>query len=173
LDKEHECLKTHLEIQNFAQEHIEDALQIYNYYIENSTATFSIEPIGPNAMEKLAFSGLERFPAFVLLVEGKVVGYSLLNRYKPREAYDKTAEVTIYIAQEHLKKGYGQQALEHLINQAKRHDFHALLAVICQENTGSLRLFEKNGFFQCAHFKEVGEKFNRVLDVVVYERILS
>jgi len=162
-----------LTIKPFREENIHAALQIYNYYIKNSTATFSIEPITNEEMKNLAFSGLKRFPSYVLTVDGSVVGYSLLNRYKPREAYDKTAEVTIYIAPEHVGNGYGQKALDHILKQAMEFDFHALLAVICHENTESIHLFEKNGFFKCAHFKEVGEKFQRILDVLVYEKILS
>ena len=166
-------MEKQLTIEKFEKKDIKEVLKIYNYYIKNTTATFSIEPIYEKEMQQLAFSGLERFPSYVLKVGEKVVGYSLLNRYKPREAYDKTAEVTIYLAHDQVGKGYGQKGLTHIIEQAKKFDFHALLAVVCAENTESIHLFEKNGFFQCAQFKEVGEKFGRILDVVVYEKILS
>lgn len=162
----------HFEIVSFEKKHLKDALEIYNYYVKNSTATFSIEAIEEKEMERLAFTGLERFPAFVLLEEGKVIGYSLLNRYKPREAYDKTAEVTIYIDNAYHGKGYGRAALSHIMDIAKKHDFRALLAVICAENTGSIQLFKSFDYFECAHFKQVGEKFGRILDVVIYEKLI-
>jgi len=156
----------------FEKKHLKAALEIYNYYVLNSTATFSIEPINEQEMEYLAFTGLLRFPSFVLLEEDRVVGYSLLNRYKPREAYDRTAEVTIYIDKDFHGKGYGKEALKQLESVARMHNFRALLAVICAENTTSIQLFKAFDYFECANFKQVGEKFGRVLDVVIYEKLL-
>jgi len=162
-----------LEIVGLTEEHVRPCLQIYNYYILNSTATFSIDPIEEKAFKKLAFSGDERFPSFVLLDDKKVVGYSLLNRYKPREAYDKTAETTIYLDKDQVGKGYGKKALAHLETIAKENSFRALLAVICKENKESIQLYQKFGYFECGNFKQVGEKFGRILDVVIYEKLLE
>lgn len=161
-----------LSIIPFKEEHIKDALEIYNYYIANSTATFSVEPITEEGLRKLAFTGLERFPSFALLEEDKLVGYSLLNRYKPREAYDTTAETTIYLDKDTRGNGYGSKALAHLEEIAKGYNFRALLGVICAENTESIKLFKKHDYFECAHFREVGVKFGRVLDVVIYEKLI-
>lgn len=159
-------------IVRFTEEHIEDALKIYNYYILNSTATFSVEPLDEDGLRKLAFTGLERFPSFALLEGDKLVGYSLLNRYKPREAYDTTAETTIYLDKDTTGKGYGSKALAHLEEVAKGYKFRALLGVICAENIGSIKLFKNQGYFECAHFREVGVKFGRILDVVIYEKLI-
>lgn len=161
-----------LQIVPFEPQHLKDALRIYNYYVLNSTATFSIEAIQVKEMEYLAFTGLERFPSFVLLEGETVVGYSLLNRYKPREAYDRTAEVTIYLDRAYHGKGYGKAALKHLEERAREFEFRALLAVICAENESSIQLFKSFDYFECAYFKQVGEKFGRVLDVVIYEKLL-
>lgn len=161
------------EIKPLLKEHLKECLKIYNYYVENSTATFSIEALDEKGMEVLAFTGLKRFPSFVLLEDGKVIGYSLFNRYKPREAYDKTAEVTIYLNKDYHGKGYGKKAVEHLEEIGRLHDFRALLAVICAENTASIKLFKSFDYFECANFRQVGEKFGRILDVVILEKLLN
>ena len=161
-----------LNITPFKEEHIKDALKIYNYYVLNSTATFSIKPINEEGLRKLAFTGFDRFPSFALLEGDVLVGYSLLNRYKPREAYDKTAETTIYLHKDGIGKGYGSKALAHLEEVAKVNNFRALLGVICAENTESIKLFEKHDYFECAYFREVGVKFNRILDVIIYEKLI-
>jgi len=36
-----------------------------------------------------------------------------------------------------------------------------------------IKLFEKCGFEKCGHYKEVGEKFDKILDVVSYEKLLG
>lgn len=150
----------------------EAALALYNTYIQNSTATFSIALLEQEEMDRILFSGLERFPSFAILWEGQFAGYVLMNRYKPREAYDQTAEVTIYLDEAFHGRGIGNAAMSYIEKFAKEHEFHALLGVICAENTGSIKLFEKNQYFQCAHFKQVGRKFDRLLDVVIYEKLL-
>jgi len=152
---------------------VKDALMLYNHYIKTSTSTFSIAPLEEDEMEQILFSGLERFPSFKILYEDKFVGYVLLNRYKPREAYDQTAEVTVYLDEAYQGKGLGYEALKFIETFAKEHGFRALLGVICAENTGSIKLFERLGYFKCAHFKEVGKKFDRLLDVVIYEKLLE
>lgn len=159
-------------IVTFEEKHISEALKIYNYYILNSTATFSVEPLDEDGLRKLAFTGLKRFPSFALLEDDKLIGYSLLNRYKPREAYDTTAETTIYIHKDIRGKGYGSKALAHLGQVAKSLEFRALLGVICAENVESIELFKKQDYFECAHFREVGVKFGRILDVVIYEKLI-
>ncbi|MCF8018682.1 MAG: GNAT family N-acetyltransferase [Vallitaleaceae bacterium] len=123
-------------------------------------------------MEQILFSGFDRFPSYKILFEGKFVGYVLMNRYKPREAYDQTAEVTVYIDEAYHGRGIGYASLKYIETFAKNHSFRALLGVICAENTGSIKLFERLGYFKCAHFKEVGKKFDRLLDVVIYEKLL-
>lgn len=148
------------------------SLELYNHFITTTTATFSIEPLDQPAMDKILFSGLERFPSFAILADGVFAGYVLLNRYKPREAYDGTGEVTIYLKPEYQGKGIGRNAMNFIESFAVEHDFHALLGVITEENKGSIALFEKMGYFKCAHFREVGKKFDKILDVVIYEKLL-
>ncbi len=47
-----------------------------------------------------------------------------------------------------------------------------LVATICGENAASIGVFAKNGYEKCAHYKEVGQKFGQLLDVVAYQKIL-
>lgn len=148
------------------------SLELYNNYILTSTATFSVEKLTQDEMDHLLFSGLLRFPSYAILYEGVYAGYVMLNRYKPREAYDQTAEVTVYLNGDFHGNGIGKRAITFIEGIAKEFDFRALLGVICAENKQSIQLFEKLGYFECAHFKEVGKKFDRILDVVIYEKLI-
>lgn len=40
------------------------------------------------------------------------------------------------------------------------------------ENDSSLSLFKKLGYTECAHYKQVAEKFGRKLDVIDFQKIL-
>ena len=161
-----------LTYERICDDHLDDILKIYNDYILNSTATFSIEPIDKEEMKHIVYSGHERFLSYVIIEEDMIVGYVLLARYKAREAYDRTAEVTIYLRPDCIGRGIGRQALQFIESVATELEFRALLAVICAENSESVALFKKHDYFECAHFKQVGEKFGRILDVVIYEKLL-
>ena len=154
------------------EKHIAPLRDIYNYYVENTTVTFHSEILDSEEMKGILFFKNPRFKSFAILNSNEVVGYVILSYYKPRQAYDFTAEVTIYLHPEQTGKGIGSKAMEFIEKAACESKFHALLGVICAENDSSIKLFKKFGYWECAHFKEVGFKYNRLLDVVVYEKLL-
>ena len=147
-------------------------LPVYNHYVRTSTATFHTEEIDLDTFRALLFPGYPRYDSWTIQVEGALAGYVILARYKPREAYDGSAEVTIYLDPAFPGQGLGSAALVFVEKTARQRDFHNLLAIICGENTASIRLFEKHGYQKCAHYHEVGKKFGRWLDVVSYEKLL-
>ncbi len=61
---------------------------------------------------------------------------------------NKRAGVGLLIKDEtNRKKGYGNEALELLINYTKHHlDLHQLFCNVSEDNINSLKLFEKHGF---------------------------
>jgi len=50
---------------------------------------------------------------------------------------------------------------------------HVLIAGIDADNARSLKLHQRMGFDQIAHFLEVGRKFDRWLDLVFMQRLLE
>ncbi|MBP2645769.1 MAG: hypothetical protein H6Q75_1209 [Firmicutes bacterium] len=151
--------------------YLDAVLDIYNHYVLNSTATFHSHPLNKEEMRNLVFFANEKYITFVILQNNTVCGYVLLTRHKAREAYDTTAEVTIYLHPAFVKQGLGGLALSHIEGYAKTQSIHALVATICWDNTASIALFEKHGYAKCAHYKEVGKKFNKYLDLVAYQKI--
>jgi L-amino acid N-acyltransferase YncA len=152
--------------------HLPSIRDIYNYYIQNTTATFHTQPLTPNEMRELVFFNNPKYQAYAICNEHQVCGYILLTQHKKRAAYDLTAEVTLYLEPGLTGKGIGSQALRFIETAAREAKFHVLVATICGENLSSIRLFTKNGYSQCAHYHEVGRKFDRWLDLVAFEKIL-
>ena len=56
---------------------------------------------------------------------------------------------------------------------AFKHGIKVLIGIISGDNQSSIKLFEKCGFEKCGHYKQVGEKFGKILDVVSYQKILG
>jgi phosphinothricin acetyltransferase len=46
--------------------------------------------------------------------------------------------------------------------------YHVLIATITGENVNSIKLFKNLGYEKCSHMKKVAEKFDRILDVLVF-----
>mgnify|MGYP003739726893 CR=1 FL=1 len=162
-----------IEFKDMAEEYLGAAAALYNRYVLETTATFHTEPLGARDMRELLFFQSDRFRSFALLDDGAFCGYLVLSPYKRREAYDTTAEVTVYLDAGHTGRGIGTLALRYAETVASDKGFHALLGIICGENSASIKMFEKNGYLRCGLLKEVGVKFGRRLDVVLYEKILG
>jgi len=154
--------------------HIGDLKEIYNHYVLNSTATFHYEPRTDADMTEMLIQHDPEYlsEAFLIRWDGEIAGYGYFAPYKKREAYKCSSEVTLYLKEGFTGRGIGPQTLSMMEERAKDAGMHTLLSVICGENTASIRLFEKAGYDKCAHLKEVGKKFGRLLDVVMYQKML-
>ena len=66
----------------------------------------------------------------------------------------------------------GNEVLAYLENMARNAGISVVIGIISGDNGSSIKLFEKNGYEKYGHFKQIGEKFNKILDVVYYQKIL-
>lgn len=149
---------------------LSEVKKIYDWYIENSTATFHTEPIRIDQLKEFIYVSHPLYKSYLICIENEISGYCFLTNYKKRQAYDRTAEVTIYLKPAFCHKGIGKVALDHLEKIAKGNGLKNLIGIISGDNEGSIALFEKAGFIQCALFKNIGEKHNKVLDVVAFQK---
>jgi L-amino acid N-acyltransferase YncA len=147
--------------------------EIYDYYILNSTATFHKALISIVELKSVILISHPKYKSFLIDYKGETCGYCYISQYKNRQAYDRTAEITIYLKPEYSGKGIGEETLKLLETVAKNNEICVLIGIITGENQASIGLFEKCGYEKCAHFKKVGEKFDRLLDVVAYQKIIN
>jgi L-amino acid N-acyltransferase YncA len=145
---------------------------IYDWYVQNSTATFHTEPISIDELRQFMFVDHPLYKSYLILADEVVAGYCYLTFFKKRQAYERTAEVTIYLKTDYCGKGIGIKALQHLEAAAKGTAIKNLIAIISGDNAGSIRLFTKAGYEQCSRYKNVGEKFGQILDVVSFQKEL-
>ncbi len=155
------------------EEFLSEVLQIYSYYVLNTTVSFHMQIPTREQMRQMVFFNNKKYKTFVILDNNQICGYVLITRHKNREAYDATAEVSVYLKPESVKKGIGSIAISYIEEYAKQQGMHVLLAIICGLNEASIRLCARNGYIKCAHYKEVGQKFGQLLDIVAYQKIIS
>ena len=156
--------------------HHDDVAQItdiYNYYIKNSTATQEEELINAADMQARVDNiiGLD-LPWLVAAEAGKIIGYAYASKWHARSAYRNSTEVTVYILHQCLSKGWGTKLYEHLFNELRQKNKHAIIATIGLPNEASVALHEKFGMRKVSHFNEIGFKFGRWLDVGHWQVLL-
>jgi len=146
---------------------------LYNYYIENTTATFHTVKLQQNEMRDILFFNNKIFKSFLISYNNKSAGYVILAPHKLRQAYIRTGEISVYLDKDYSGFGIGSKAVIYIEEFARLNSFHTLLATICADNTSSIKLFENCGYIKCAHYKEVGFKHEKYLDIVSYQKILD
>lgn len=151
---------------------IDFIVQVYNFYIENSTATFHTEPIDSTYVKSSLPFNAGLYDTYILKYDGECCGFCYLGNYKPREAYNRSAEISIYILPKFKSKGIGTTTLFFLEQEAIKRKLKNIIAVITAENLGSISLFEKAAYIKVGYLKNIGEKFNRILDVATYQKEL-
>ncbi|SFW17258.1 phosphinothricin acetyltransferase [Sinomicrobium oceani] len=154
------------------QEDFPEIKKIYDWYIAHSTATFHTEPVTITELKEFIYTGHPLYIAALIYADDEIAGYLYMTPYKKRQAYNRTAEVTLYLKPEMSGKGIGRKAMNYLEERAVVNGLKNLLGIITGDNTASISLFEKCGYTRCACFKNVGEKFGKILDVVAYQKEL-
>ncbi|MDQ4123312.1 MAG: N-acetyltransferase family protein [Acidobacteriota bacterium] len=144
---------------------------IYNFYVQNSIATFEIESVGESEMRRRVSEILESYPFLVCEENGEILGYASASLYKTRPAYRHSVEISVYLKNGTEGKGVGSILYEHLFAELKTKPVHAIIAGISLPNEPSVHLHEKFGFEKVAHFREVGFKFGHWIDVGYWEKI--
>src|SRR5262249_17752000 len=139
---------------------------IYNYYIPRSTCTYAEEPEPIESRRNWFEHHGSRHPVTVAEIDRVVVGWGSLSAFRDRSAYRFTCEDSVYIRHDMHRKGIGAAILADLIERARQLGFKTIIAGADGEQDASIAIHEKFGFRKVAHFKNVGYKFDRWLDVV-------
>ena len=144
---------------------------IYNEAVVTTDATFDLET-KTEEEQGIWLAGHDRMhPVFVAELDGTVVGWASLSEWSSRSAYAGTAEISLYIKEEFRGQGAGRKLLEDIMLEGEKVGLHTVLARITTGNNVSIRLHESAGFEQVGVMREVGQKFGRMLDVLLMQRI--
>lgn len=146
---------------------------IYNYYVLHTHINFEEEAVPVQEMEQRIINITGKHPWLVYEENGKVIGYAYASEWKSRCSYRFSVESTVYLAHGTNGKGIGSQLYDALLQKISNTDTHVVIGGIAQPNEASIALHEKFGFEKVAHFKEVGYKFDKWIDVAYWEKILK
>lgn len=148
-------------------------LEIYNHVIINTTAVYSEQPHTLQMRQDWFNDRVSNgFPVYVADIGGQVAGFCTFGHFRVWPCYRYTVELSVYVDVAHRGKGLSKIMLQKLISRAREMKLHAMIAGISADNEVSISLHHSMGFEEVAHFKEVGFKFGRWLDLKFLELIL-
>lgn len=147
--------------------------RIYNHYIRESVITFEENDVGAREMAgRIEETMGATLPWLVAEDQGVVVGYAYASKWKARSAYRFAVESTVYLDQKYTGRGVGTKLYQELLGILRAKSLHVVIGGIAQPNPASVALHERLGFEKVAHFKEVGFKFGRRVDVGYWQLFL-
>lgn len=148
-------------------------LEIYNYVVRTSAATFDLIE---QTMEQRSVWFLEHnknYPLLVGEVGGEVVAYCSLSQFRDKPAYANTVESSIYVDKRFQGLGIGKKLMTEVLRSASKLGYHVVVAGIAGGNNASVRLHESLGFEYVGCFNQVGYKFGKWQNVLFYQLQLS
>jgi len=160
-------------IRNVSLDDARAICNIYNYYILNSISTFELQPVSVEEIVKRIKRVKVKYPWIVYENDSEILGYAYADEWKTRKAYAHTVESTVYLKDGESGRGIGNKLYKFLLDELKKLDIHAVIGGISLPNDASIKLHEKLGFEKIARFKEVGNKFNKWIDVGYWQLIIK
>lgn len=162
-----------ISIRHATENDLPQILEIYNHVILNTTAVYNYD-IHSLQMRRAWFETKQQqgFPVFVVEEQEVIVGFSTIGPFRAWQAYQYTVENSVYVKAECRGKGIGKLLMQPIIDAAIAMNMHTIVAGIDADNEVSIALHKQFGFVEAAHFKEVGYKFNRWLDLKFLQLII-
>jgi phosphinothricin acetyltransferase len=146
------------------EDDLPEVCEIINYFIENSFVNFRTEPQGVDEWRSDWRRLHDRFP-WLVATDGRVVGVAYAAPWHGRDAYQWTAEATVYVDASKQGTGVGNALYTELLARLRRQGFHSAVAVIALPNEPSVRLHERHGFVHVGQLVEAGYKMGAWHDV--------
>ncbi|KMK77751.1 GNAT family N-acetyltransferase [Alkalihalobacillus pseudalcaliphilus] len=149
-------------------EDLPEIVRIYNTTIANRMVTADIEPVSVES--KVGWfqeHNQETRPLWVIKQEEQVCGWISFQSFYGRPAYQKTAEVSIYLDPIYRGQGLGKAALHYAIHTAPQLGIVTILGFIFGHNQPSLALFKSFGFSEWGTFPGIAELDGIERDLII------
>jgi phosphinothricin acetyltransferase len=148
---------------------------IFAHYVTTSVFTFeTVPPALADWGHKLTGLAARGLPFLVADLEGEVAGYAYAAPWRPRPAYDRTAEDSIYLHPERTGLGLGRHLLRALLTSCAGAGVEQVVAVIADSGCpASVALHRAFGFTDAGRLRAVGHKHGQVIDTILMQHDLT
>lgn len=163
-----------INIRTASKNDLPEILEIFNYEIINTEYVYIYEPWSLEYITTYFEEKRQKnFPFIVAEIDNTIVGYATYGKFRDREAYDTTVEYSVYIHLDHRRKGIAYKLVQELIKIAKEEGRHTMIGGLDAGNKASYDFQKSLGFTKVAHIKSVARKFDKWLDLILFQLILK
>lgn len=143
-------------------------LEIHNDAILHSTALWTDDPVDRRDRETWFLHQKNNGqPILVAEIDDEVAGYASYGYWRAKYGFRFSVENSVYVREQFQGRGVGRALMVELIQHAKDHGYHVMVADIEAGNVASIALHERLGFVLEGNVKQLGFKFGRWLDLAI------
>ncbi len=163
-----------------SQDDAEEILNIYAPYVTDTAISFECEVPSVEEFRSRIERTLLKYPYYVAEKDGEIEGYAYAGPFVGRAAYDRSAEVSIYLRMGQSGQGYGRMLYEALEEALKAQHVTNLYACIGEPEAedeyltnNSIQFHAHMGYRLVGRFHRCGHKFGRWYNMVWMEKIIG
>lgn len=146
-------------------------VEIYNSTIPSRLVTADTEPVSVESrVPWYEEHKPECRPLWVAEADGRIAGWLSFSSFYGRPAYNKTAEISVYVHEAQRKRGLGAYFLTEALAHAPTLRLDTLLGFVFGHNLPSLDLFRKFGFQRWGELPRVAALDGIERDLVIVGR---
>lgn len=146
--------------------------EIYDHAVSEGTANCDLE--GLTLAERVAWLDAHRgrYRVWVARDGDRILGWTALSPYDRRPCFRDTGSIATYVSPTARGCGVGSALRQHLVGEAARLGFHALLSRVWATNDPSIALSQKFGWNKVAHMRETVRVGDRYIDCLLFQEVL-
>lgn len=135
------------------EEHFSAIAEIYQQGIDTGFATFE------TSVPSWEIWNESKLPhsRFLAMENNVTLGWIALSKISSRCVYEGVAELSVYVSENHRKKGVGKFLLENLIKDSEDHGIWTLQSGILTENEATIALHQSLGFRIIGYREKIGK----------------
>lgn len=152
---------------------LEDIARICNSAIKRGESTYGPGDVSSEELRALLFNVPAQFESYVWEAGGAVVGWAALMRHMNRDIYPTVAELTVFVADEHRRRGVGHGLVHHAFARAGELGFRALLLILQPEPAYVVAWAVRMGFRNVGWLMGVLPVGESSRDILLFQRFLK
>ena len=148
--------------------------------MENTAISFEYEVPSLEEFKRRISNTLKKYPYLCILADGVISGYAYAGPFVGRAAYERSAEMTIYLAHDERRRGLGRrlyEALEKALKEMGILNLYACIGYPAEEDEyltkNSAEFHGHLGYEKVGEFHNCGYKFGRWYNMIWLEKIIG
>jgi L-amino acid N-acyltransferase YncA len=140
-------------------------LAIYGPYVRDTAVSFEERVPTVEEFQRRIHETAATHPWLVLEEAGQIAGFAHGSRHRARAAYRWAADVTVYVAPSHHRRGVGRRLYGELLRRLREQGLQVACAGITLPNEASIGLHRALGFEPVGVYRRIGFKHGAWHDV--------